>query len=176
MSDLGLFLLLFVALFVLVGIIRFFSWLTQLQEQHGSLPHAGAHAIQRYVVVRPVNDYEDDRASHARVMSRAERQTGQTDDADGDGRRVSVDNPWIERLKVDKSKTALIEVMVYSGWGVDEIRKVVKGENGAIGLEVDAARQRLGIQAPAPYLTPIVGRPTNAKFETDIDFPYQAPA
>jgi hypothetical protein len=27
-----------------------------------------------------------------------------------------------------------------------------------------------------PYITPIVGRPTRAVFETDKDFPYQAPA
>lgn len=28
----------------------------------------------------------------------------------------------------------------------------------------------------AQYTTPIVGRPTSARFETDADFPYQAPA
>ena len=27
-----------------------------------------------------------------------------------------------------------------------------------------------------PYVTPIVGRPTSAKFETDPDYPYRAPA
>jgi hypothetical protein len=43
---------------------------------------------------------------------------------------------------------AWIELMLYSGYTTAEIRALLKGENGAIGQEVDAARKRLGIVAP----------------------------
>jgi hypothetical protein len=45
-------------------------------------------------------------------------------------------------------RAALIEALVLSGWTVGQIRSVVKGDNGAIGQEVEAARKRL--EAPAP--------------------------
>jgi hypothetical protein len=45
----------------------------------------------------------------------------------------------------DRTKTALIELLVYSGWEVGQIRVVLKGDNGALGAEIEAARQRLGI-------------------------------
>jgi hypothetical protein len=37
------------------------------------------------------------------------------------------------------------ELLVYSGWEVGQIRNVIKGDNGAIGGEIDAARRRMGI-------------------------------
>mgnify|MGYP001607408571 CR=1 FL=1 len=52
MSDIGIGLLLFACLLIAVGLIRFFSWLTELQEKHGSLGRAGANTIKRYVTVR----------------------------------------------------------------------------------------------------------------------------
>lgn len=60
MSDIGVGLLLFVCLLVAVGLIRFFSWLTELQETHGSLPRAGVNTIRHYVSVRPRNMSTDD--------------------------------------------------------------------------------------------------------------------
>jgi hypothetical protein len=38
--------------------------------------------------------------------------------------------------------------MVYNGWSVAEIRAVLKGENAALGAEIEAARSRLGIDPP----------------------------
>jgi hypothetical protein len=116
-----------------------------------------------------VNHFQD-------VMSRADDRRPQTQQTDADRRRVSEAEQWIERVRVDRTKTAWLELMVYSGYSVPEIRAIIKGDNGTIGTEIEAARQRLGIQPPAPYVTPYVGRPTSARFETDQDFPYQAPA
>jgi hypothetical protein len=140
-SDVGLFLLLFAALLVLVGVIRFFAWLTELQEEHGSLPRAAGHAIERYVLVRPVNDFRP----AAPVMSHEFEQTRADGQTDRQTDLVSEADQWLDRLEVDKTKTALIELLVYSGWDVGQIRGVVKGDNGAIGAEVEAARQRLRI-------------------------------
>lgn len=103
------------------------------------------------------------------VMSRQEqqtsRQTKQTAQTDAD--------PWTDRIQVDRTKTALIELLVYSGWGVGEIRGVLKGDTGALGIEIEAVRVRLGLDAPAPHVTPIVGRRTSAQFQDDPDLEYQ---
>jgi len=70
MSDIGIFLLLFACLLLAVGVIRFFSWLTELQEKHGSLGQAGVNTIKKYVATQP------------RVMSRETRQTTHILDAE----------------------------------------------------------------------------------------------
>lgn len=80
------------------------------------------------------------------VMSRsydapiADRQTDRADRPS-----VSADNLEVPRLQLDRTKATLIEVMVYNGWQVGEIRSMLKGDNGAIGAEIEAARKRLGI-------------------------------
>lgn len=76
----------------------------------------------------------------------ADPRTARTDGADGPS--VSVVNQLLGRLEVDRTKTAIIELLVYSDWTTAEIRAVVKGENAAIGTEVEAARKRLGIDPP----------------------------
>lgn len=84
-------------------------------------------------------------------------------DADENGRtetgRVSAADQWLDRFEVDRTKTTAIELMVYSGWSVAQIRAVVKGENAALGAEIDAARQRLGIEPEPPRVIPL--RPRN---------------
>jgi hypothetical protein len=69
-------------------------------------------------------------------------QTAQTDTTDS---YVSEADLWLDRLEVDRTKTALIELLVYSGWEVGQIRGVIKGDNGTIGAEVQAAKIRLGM-------------------------------
>lgn len=86
-----------------------------------------------------------------------EPQTATDGDGRTDGRRVSEADQWLERLKVDRTRAATIELMVYSGWKVEQIRSVVKGENSAISVDVEAARQRLGI-AEAPRVIPVSER------------------
>jgi hypothetical protein len=89
----------------------------------------------------PVNDYQEPTV----VMSPAPVQTAQTD---GQTDYVSEADRWLDRLEVDRTKTAVIELMVYSGWTVGDVRAVVKGDNAAIGAEVAAARERLGMSEP----------------------------
>jgi len=159
MSDVGLFLLLFAALLLLVGVIRFLAWLTELQEEYGSLPRAITSAVQQYVIVRPVKSSQAIADSISRENERTTR-TDRTDDAD---ELVSVADQWLDRLEVDRTKRALIELTVYSGWTVAEIRTAIKGENAALGAEIEAAKKRLGMEA-ATYRTPVAGRATDASY------------
>ena len=133
--------------------------------------------LEDYGVLEPresVNDYETALAAPVRVMSRETRQTMADEDQTEPDGRVSEAYQWIERVKVDRTKTAWLELMVYSGYTVPEIRSILKGDNGTLGTEIEAARKRLGIEPPVQHITPIVGRPTAARFEqTDADYPYR---
>lgn len=66
-----------------------------------------------------------------------------------------------DALRVDRTRTALIAVLVDSGWSVSEIRAVVKGDNTAISAEVAAATNARAEQ----QRTPIAQRPTAGKFQ-----------
>lgn len=154
MSSFGLFLILFVALLVMIAIIRFLSWLTELQEEHGSLGQAALNTIRRYVSVK---HYQDD----VPVMSRQIDQTAQTNRTDEPDGRTSEANLWMDRIAVDRTKTTLITLLVYSGWSVEEIRRTLKGENATLGAEIEQVRKQLGI---APQVTPIAQRPTEASY------------
>lgn len=89
-----------------------------------------------------VNRYADDKQADPR----ADKQTDQTDNADRPS--VSADLLRAPRLQLDRTKTGLIEVLVYNGWGASEVRALLKGDNAALGVEVEAARQKLGISPP----------------------------
>lgn len=108
--------------------------------------------LEDYGILSPrdVSYYRADNPAEIRVMSRSEVQTAQTDKTDRQTDAVSVADEWMDRIEVDRTKTALIELLVYSGWGVGEIRGVVKGDSGAIGAEIEAAKQRLGISPDPP--------------------------
>lgn len=82
------------------------------------------------------------------VMTTGSAQTGADEQTDDRQTQVSEADQWLDRLEVDRTKTALIELLVYSGWDVGQIRNVIKGDNGAIGIEVEAAKHRLGIILP----------------------------
>lgn len=88
-----------------------------------------------------------------------EPQTAQTDSRQTDRPRVSAPDQKPPRLQLDKTRTAVIEELLTHGWNVGEIRSVVKGDNGTIGAEIDAARQRLGIEPEPPRAIPL--RPRN---------------
>lgn len=79
----------------------------------------------------------------------ADHQTGQTDGADRPQTPdVSALLRLIDQVGVDRTRVAWIELMVYKGYSVGEIRSLLKGDNGIIGTEVEQARQRLGIDVP----------------------------
>ena len=86
------------------------------------------------------------------LMSRAPAQTAQTTQTDKQTDYVSEADLWLDRLEVDRTKTALIELLVYSGWEVGQIRGVLKGDNGTIGTEIEAAKIRLGMTEPPRHL------------------------
>lgn len=52
-----------------------------------------------------------------------------------------------------RDRAAALTLLVALGWTTAEIRSVVKGENAAIGADVDAARRRLGVDAPPRFVT-----------------------
>ena len=82
------------------------------------------------------------------LMSRAAQPAPQTAQTDRQTDYVSEADLWLDRIEVDRTKTALIELLVYSGWEVGQIRGVLKGDNGAIGAEIEAAKIRLGMVEP----------------------------
>jgi hypothetical protein len=51
------------------------------------------------------------------------------------------------------NRAALIEALVAAEWTVGQIRATLKGDNGAIGQEVEAVRQRLNLPAPPRLVT-----------------------
>jgi len=87
--------------------------------------------------------------TYDRVMSRVPTQTEQTAQTDRQTDYVSEADLWLDRLEVDRTKAAVIELLVYSGWEVGQIRGVLKGDNGAIGTDIEAAKIRLGMVEPA---------------------------
>lgn len=98
-------------------------------------------------------------------------QTGQTDKTDRQTDRASEAEQWIARLKVDRTKATLIELLVYSEWGVGEIRATLKGDSGAIGEAVRAVRGEgdKGTTSADPdvHVTPIAGRVTKREYYPD---------
>jgi hypothetical protein len=160
MSDIGVGLLLFACLLLAVAVIRFFSWLTELQEEHGSLGRAGINTVKRYVEVRP------------RVMSRSDvaptpslASSLQTDS------RQTADKP--ATVKPGRAELlTLYSTMRAAGITRDQARPALK----AVGLPLDNNLWADAAPPESPHVTPIVGRPTSARFETDADYPYQSPA
>jgi hypothetical protein len=90
--------------------------------------------------------------TYDRFMLRAPAPAPQTAQTDRQTDYVSEADLWLDRLELDRTKTALIELLVYSGWEVGQIRGVLKGDNGAIGTEIEAAKIRLGMVEPPRHL------------------------
>jgi len=86
--------------------------------------------------------------TYDRLRASVPVRVAQTPQTDRQTDYVSEADLWLDRLEVDRTKTALIELLVYSGWEVGQIRGVLKGDNGAIGTEIEAAKIRLGMTEP----------------------------
>lgn len=71
--------------------------------------------------------------------------------------RPSAPSALVELALLDigdrRDRSAALTLLVALGWTTAEIRSVVKGENAAIGADVDAARRRLGVEAPQRFVT-----------------------
>lgn len=148
--------IIFIAMFLLVLAylcLRVFSWaIRNLDWAAAALdwvfaPRRGYHLVR----MEPVNPVPFDSSDLRRrdIPSSDDEQTEQTDDADSRQTAVCPLYDAVDRLQLDRTRTALIEVLVLAGWEVGEVRGVVKGDNGKIGDEVAAARERLGGDAPA---------------------------
>lgn len=81
-------------------------------------------------------------------------QTTQTDQTDEQTDYVSEADQWLDRLEVDRTRAAVVELLVYSGWTVSDVRKanLLRGDNAIIGPEIEAARKRLGMSDPSRQL------------------------
>lgn len=173
MSDFGLFLLLCAGLLVLLGVLRFLAWLTELQNEHGSLGRAGVNTIKRYVIAQP------------RVMSRSEDDALPVPD-----QVVSVLVPGtplpageIARNLTEDQIVALLATArnargkyLYSG------KKIYALVGGNYGQFLATMRRIRGDEKddlpeePVAY-TPIAGRPTKASYYADDpDLAYIPPA
>lgn len=74
------------------------------------------------------------------------RQT-QTDSLFDASQWLQMDGSDIRPLNIPPgSRALLIEALVIAGWSVGQIRTVIKGDNGAIGEEVAAARAKHDIR------------------------------
>ena len=130
-----------------------------------------------YYAPASVRHFEDTHpVPKAGIMS-TDPQIEQTDKTDRQTDRASEAEQWIARLKVDRTKAALIELLVYSEWGVGEIRATLKGDSGAIGDAVRAARGESDISDPDVHITPIAGRITQKKYfhPDEPELEYRAP-
>lgn len=82
------------------------------------------------------------------------------------------DDPATKRAKLFDTYKPLRK----AGMNRDDARALLKPWgiplDNNVWAEVGAALEKEAAQ----YVTPYVGRPTSARFETDQDFPYQAPA
>lgn len=128
----------------------------------------------------PVRNFDNNPSTQHKEITSSRPQTGQTDQTDGQTDRVSAGDQWLARLKVDRKKSALIELLVYSGWSVGEIRSTIKGDSGAIGAEIQALRgggdQSAPESDPDMHVTPIAGRVTRKEYYPDEpELEYQAP-
>lgn len=121
----------------------------------------GAAVFQHFVVFRwhGVNRYQDDSDDYVEPAP----QTTQTDHRQTDRQPVSTPSESPSRLQLDRTRTAVIEELLTHGWNVGEIRSVVKGDNGTIGAEIDAARQRLGIDVE-PRTIPVKERGGDTRY------------
>ncbi len=88
-------------------------------------------------------------------------------DGQNDGR---TDSEQVGRAEL----LTLYKVLRKYGVPREEVRGALKGVRVPLSNDVWAQAQTAATQAE--YVTPIVGRRTNAQFETDPEFPYQAPA
>jgi hypothetical protein len=89
-------------------------------------------------------------------------------DRPADRLSVSAAIEKLPRLQLDKTREALIDELLTLGWTMTDLRRegILRGDNTKISAEVEAARQRLGIES-GESRTPIANRPTAAQFASD---------
>lgn len=116
-----------------------------------------------------VNTYED---AAPIVMSRSDNGALSDRLSSKDGRSDGrTDSDQVGRAEL----LMLYKILRKYGVPREEIRAALKGVRVPLSNDVWASAAPASPQDDAEYRTPIVGRPTNARFESDPDFPYVAP-
>lgn len=113
-------------------------------------------SIAGYVARRalaPARDHGAPPWEHFTHMSSAEDAAHEKTAETGSVCGLSDLSTALESRALDRTRAALIEAMVIHEWPVGGVRALLKGDNGAIGAEIDAARARLGISAPSRIVT-----------------------
>jgi hypothetical protein len=115
-----------------------------------------------------------------RPLPPQEQTKPQTTDRRADRLSVSAVFEEPPRLQLDRTRAAVIEELLTLGWTMTDFRReqIFRGDNNKISAEVDAARKRLGIEAPENR-APISGRPLPAGVSFHSDAPeleYQPPS
>lgn len=129
--------------------------------------------LEAYGVIR-VNDYE---ATAPVVMSRSEDSAALSRPLSPQTDSGQTDRPPLQTQPGRAELLTLYKTLREAGISREKVRPVLK----AVGIPLDnnlwadAAPAEPDATA-ASYVTPIVGRATSARFETDPEFPYQAPA
>lgn len=157
-SGLLLFFILFALILCVLGLFALVSRISAWGRGEPFLPYARFQRVNRSLSTTP------NTTPHSESAVGPLEQTNQTD---GQTDEVSARASLWREFVLDKTRARLIAVMVDSGLTVSEIRALLKGDSGAIGTEVEAARQRLGKAPSPPYRTPIAGRPTDPRYYPD---------
>lgn len=128
MTGFGVTLLMFGLVLGLVGLIKFLALLDRVREQ--GLP-----------ALLSVN--------HSQAVMSPPIATPQADKPDRPTDRPSVcaDDQRTPRWELDRTRTAIMEELLYSGWTIADFRRegIFRGDNDKIGGEVAAIRARLGL-------------------------------
>lgn len=114
--------------------------------------------LRRYFTMQPRQTLDTAPAAAAPAPAPAP----QTDRDRPETDRVSAVDPIRAVLELDRTKKAAVKAFVLAGWSVGEIRSVLKGDNGAIGAEVEQARQELNAPEPPPRTLLVDGKRTIA--------------
>jgi hypothetical protein len=169
MSEFGVILLTFAGVIGLVGLIKFLSWLTELQESGGIIA-AARRGGDRYLMRREsVNHYQTAAPS---IMSRAEDTLPPSIAPSLQTRPIEITDQTEDKAARQKKLLDTYTPLKWHGFSRDEARMLL----GLWNIPLD---NNLWAKVPekpeSSYTTPIAGRVTAAQFETEPDLLYQPP-
>lgn len=110
----------------------------------GERPELAA-AIRRWFEPRPMSRVSVPAPLRSvELPAQTSRQTAQTDQQTP---RPSALRSPVDRLLLDKTRQAVLDLLLTHGWTITDLRRegILRGDNSAISDEVAAARLRLGL-------------------------------
>lgn len=177
MSQFGVMLLMFAIVIGMVGLIKFFAWLTDLQER-GGVGAAVQRGYDRYVdrreSVRPFVEQEK-KSPPPRIMSPETTRPNHTD------MRLVYTSDDLTRTAAKLTERERIIVLAAmrdndkKAYSANRIAAFLGGDRNSVLAILREARPAPETTEDAPYTTPIAQRPTAAQFESDPELAYQPP-